>query len=45
MEICAERMHNKITIEWQFSVEYAREKLNSHYVDVNPQNKKYKKTN
>lgn len=45
MHYFKERMDKKIIINWQFSVETAREKLNRHYVGVNPNNEKYKKTN
>ena len=39
-----ERSNLKIKINWQFSCQIAREKLNSHYVKVNPNNVKYQKT-
>jgi DDE superfamily endonuclease len=44
MHYFKERMDKKITINWQFSCENARQKLNSHYSKVNPKNQKYKKT-
>lgn len=40
-----ERMDKKITIDWQFSCESARNTLNRHYSHVNPGNIKYRKTN
>jgi len=40
-----ERSDLGIKINWQFSCQMAREKLNSHYVKVNPDNIKYQKTN
>lgn len=40
-----ERSELGIKIDWQFSCQMAREKLNSHYVKVNPDNIKYQKTN
>lgn len=40
-----ERNDNQIKINWQFTCDNAREKLNRHYSKVNPQNVKYKKTN
>ena len=40
-----ERMDKKITINWQFSVEAARLKLNSHYLNVNSLNIKYQQIN
>ena len=39
-----ERSDLGIKINWQFSCQMAREKLNSHYVKVNPNNIKYQKT-
>jgi hypothetical protein len=33
-----ERHHNRIKINWQFSIQSARSKLNSHYVRVNSAN-------
>ena len=38
-----ERNDKKIKIKWQFTREQAREKLNRHYVEVNPLNIIYKK--
>ena len=40
-----ERSDLAIKINWQFSCQMAREKLNSHYIKVNPNNIKYQKTN
>lgn len=45
MHYFKERMNKNVTINWQFSVESARVKLNSHYSEVNPQNIKYQQTN
>lgn len=39
-----ERSDLGIKINWQFNCQMAREKLNSHYVKVNPNNIKYHKT-
>jgi hypothetical protein len=33
-----------IKIEWQFSIESARTKLNGHYQQVNAENARYKRT-
>jgi hypothetical protein len=40
----AERTEQKIKIDWQFSIQTARSKLNSQYVVVQPANKKFKET-
>lgn len=40
----AQRKADKIKITWQFSVQSARSKLNSHYVKVQPDNQKFKET-
>jgi hypothetical protein len=39
-----ERKTQKIKITWQFSVQSARSKLNSHYVKVQPDNLKFKES-
>lgn len=39
-----ERSAKAITIDWQFSIQAARSKLNSHYTKVHPDNEKYKET-
>jgi len=39
-----ERSRKQITISWQFSLQAARSKLNSHYTRVHPQNEEYKET-
>jgi len=39
-----EREDKAIKINWQFSLQTARQKLNRHYTKVNPDNKKYQKT-
>lgn len=44
MSYFEQRMENKILINWQFSCEIARNKLNTHYEKVNSENKKYKIT-
>jgi hypothetical protein len=40
--LVAQRKADKIKITWQFSVQSARSKLNSHYVKVQPDNQKFK---
>lgn len=42
--IIKERNEKKIKINWQFSIQAARTKMNSCYCKVNPVNKKYKRT-
>lgn len=42
LAIVKEREEKQIKINWQFSIEKARKKLNRHYETVNPDNKKYK---
>ena len=42
--IVKERSEKQIKINWQFSIETAREKLNQHYEKVNPENAKHYKT-
>lgn len=44
LAIVKERKRRGIKINWQFSIECAREKLNSHYEKANSQNTKFKKT-
>ena len=44
LAIIADRKAKQAKITWQFSVQAARSKLNSHYVKVNPDNAKFKKT-
>lgn len=39
--IVKERSEKKIKINWQFSIETARTKLNRHYKKVNLENEKY----
>ena len=39
-----ERDAKQIKINWQFSIQAARTKLNSHYTKVHPENEKYKET-
>jgi hypothetical protein len=42
--IVKEREEKGIKIEWQFSIESARTKLNGHYQQVNAENARYKRT-
>lgn len=42
LAVVKERSEKKIKIDWQFSIEKARTKLNRHYEKVNLGNKKYK---
>ncbi len=44
LAIVKERSAKAVKINWQFSIETAREKLNRHYKEVNPVNDKYQKT-
>ncbi len=44
LAIVKERAEKQIKIDWQFSVEKARKKLNRHYEEVNSANSKYKET-
>lgn len=44
LSLVAQRMENKVKITWQFSVQSARSKLNSHYVKVQSDNRKFKET-
>lgn len=44
LAIVKERSEKQIKINWQFSIETAREKLNRHYKQVNEENAKYQKT-
>jgi len=44
LAIIKERSDKKIKINWQFSIDSARHKLNSHYKTVLPANAQYKKT-
>ncbi|GAB4042000.1 hypothetical protein GCM10028809_70320 [Spirosoma gilvum] len=39
-----ERNQKQVKIHWQFTVDKARDTMNSQYVKVNPENLKYKKT-
>ena len=43
LTLLQERSDKKIKIHWQFSIESARTKLNSHYQRVNEENSKYQK--
>jgi hypothetical protein len=40
--LAAEQAEQKIKIDWQFSIETARERLNSRYVAVHSANNKFK---
>lgn len=44
LAIVTERSEKAVKINWQFSIDTAREKLNRHYKGVNPENDKYQKT-
>ncbi len=44
LALLKERATRKIKINWQFSLQAAREKLNSHYTRVQSQNSHYQKT-
>jgi hypothetical protein len=44
LTIVKEREEKQIKIDWQFSIESARTKLNKHYEQVQADNKKYKQT-
>jgi len=44
LAIVKERSEKAVKINWQFSIETARTKLNRHYERVNLENKKYLKT-
>jgi len=44
LAIVKERTENKVLIDWQFSIEKARKKLNRHYEKVNQENDKYQET-
>jgi hypothetical protein len=44
LALVEERTQQKNKINWQFSIETVREKLNSYYVKVQSANKKFKET-
>lgn len=44
LAIAKERSEKAVKINWQFSIESARTKLNRHYEKVNSENTKYQKT-
>lgn len=44
LALITERDAAHILIHWQFSIQSARSKLNSHYVKVQPDNQKFKET-
>ena len=41
LAIVADRTAKRAKINWQFSIQSARSKLNSHYVKVHPENNKF----
>lgn len=43
LALITERSAKEIKINWQFSIQSARSKLNAHYATVQPDNKKFKK--
>jgi hypothetical protein len=44
LALLQKRSAKQIKINWQFSIQAARTKLNTHYTKVHPENEKYKKT-
>ena len=44
LALVVERTKQKIKIDWQFSIQVARSKLNSHYVAIQAANQKFKAT-
>jgi recombinational DNA repair ATPase RecF len=44
LALVTERDAKQIKIQWQFSIQSARSKLNSHYTAVHEDNKKFKET-
>lgn len=44
LTLISERCSKKIKINWQFSIQSARTKLNSHYVALHDDNEKFKKS-
>jgi hypothetical protein len=44
LTLLEERSRKQIKINWQFSLQAARTKLNTHYTRIHPNNKKYKET-
>jgi len=44
LAIVADRVAKRVKITWQFSIQAARAKLNSHYVKVHANNEKFKET-
>jgi len=44
LALVTERDAKRIKIDWQFSIQSARNKMNRHYVDVNVANEKFKET-
>jgi hypothetical protein len=44
LKIVKDRTEKEIKIDWQFSIEKARKKLNRHYEKVNQENSKYQET-
>jgi hypothetical protein len=44
LAIVKDRNNKQIKTNWQFSIQKARQKLNTAYTKVNPANEKYKQT-
>jgi hypothetical protein len=44
LSLVKERGEKAVKIDWQFSIESARQKLNRHYQEVNAENAQYQKT-
>jgi transposase len=44
LALLEERSQKQIKVVWQFSIQAARSKLNSHYTRIHPRNEKYKET-
>jgi transposase len=44
LALLEERSAKGIKINWQFSIQAARSKFNTHYTRINPTNRKYKET-
>jgi DDE superfamily endonuclease len=44
LSLVKEREEKAVKIDWQFSIEAARQKLNRHYQEVNVENAQYQKT-
>jgi recombinational DNA repair ATPase RecF len=44
LAIVKERGEKAVKIDWQFSIDKARKKLNRHYQQINAENSQYKET-